>query len=51
MNWLDLATTLGIVAAGVVLVALLLDWTIRRYVILAPNVPSYPPKVDSDDDR
>jgi hypothetical protein len=51
-SWVDLAITVGIVAAGVVLAALLVDWTIRKYVILAPpHVPDRMPPAAEDDDR
>lgn len=49
MAWAELAITVGIVACGVVLAALLVDWTIRKYVILAPNVPNHVPASEPDE--
>jgi hypothetical protein len=40
---LELVITLAIVAAGVVTVALLIEWTLQKYVILAPAPPASPP--------
>lgn len=48
-EWLDLLIVCGIVAAGVITAALLVQWTLERYVILAP--PVVPDRVPEERDK